>query len=167
MNSLNLKTAIRVMFVGQTTVRLWNNLQTICNVGSGWPRHMCDTVWNPDTTLRLLSTFSLQSWWSSFSCLPCMLQYLNKKCFTSNPPFPPGDDKKHKPQTKQSIPVSCQCCQDPPPLKSSLQIEPGIWEGKPKQKESPLWTFLQPEGTVGAGDVDVGSLQPSNTELQT
>ena len=31
-NSLNLKTAIRVMFVGQTTVRLWNNLQTICGI---------------------------------------------------------------------------------------------------------------------------------------
>ena len=31
-NSLNLKTAIRVMFVGQTTVCLWNNLQMI----SGW-----------------------------------------------------------------------------------------------------------------------------------
>ena len=29
-NSLNLKTAIRVMFVGQATVRLYNELQMIC-----------------------------------------------------------------------------------------------------------------------------------------
>ena len=30
MNSLNLKTAIRVMFVGQTTIRLLKNLKMIC-----------------------------------------------------------------------------------------------------------------------------------------
>ena len=99
-------------------------------VGSGSPRHMCDTVWNPDTTLRLLSTFSLQSWWSSFSCLPCMLQYLNKKCFQIH--CFQRWQTKHKPQTKQSKPVSCQCCQHPPSLKCSLQIEPGVWDGKPK-----------------------------------
>merc|ERR1711972_127913 len=63
MNSLNLKTAIRVMFVGQTTVRLKS----------------------PELMVIILM-FTLHV----------------------------------------AIPVSCQCCQHPPSLKRSLQIEPGV-----------------------------------------